>query len=120
ALYRAGRQWWIYPSDTRAAQSDRQETDPWEYRIERYLQGRERIDFLNEIMDMALGLPLTQQGRREATRIGIILRQLGCTQAQQAGRGYSDGKQVRVRPWIVPARFRSQSQAVVDANHDLV
>jgi hypothetical protein len=104
ALYKAGRKWWVYPhEETLARQEARTPEDPWTEKLRNYLCGRQEISDLSELLSYVLQIPLDRQSKAHQTRVGTLLRKLGCTQQNQRR---VDGK--RRRPWAVPAEFASQ------------
>lgn len=103
-LYKAHRKWWIYPrAETLAQQETRAPEDPWTSNIRAYLQGRIEIIDPAEVLEHALCIHADRQTSSQLTRVGIILRKLGCT-AQ--GRRRIGG--IRRKPWTVPIDISSQ------------
>jgi hypothetical protein len=101
ALYRADRKWWIYPlEETRSRQEARNVGDPWTGRVRQYLRGRSEVDDLSDLLEWAVGVPVHLQQHAQLTRIGTILRKLGCRQQKQRR---VNGR--RTRPWTVPAEW---------------
>jgi hypothetical protein len=99
ALYKAGRKWWIYPrKETLEIQDARRPEDPWTERVRTYLKGRDEVQDLSEILTCALDLSTDRQTHANLTRLGVVLRMLGCKRQNQRR---IDG--VRRRPWSVPA-----------------
>jgi predicted P-loop ATPase len=104
ALYKAGRKWWKFPEDeAREMQEARTPEDPWLSKIRDFLRGRSEVTEISWVLDHVLSIPADRQTKAHLTRVGILLRRLGCTQQQQRR---VDG--VRRRPWTVPAEFATQ------------
>ena len=92
------RKWWIYPKEeTLAQQEARTEEDPWTVKVHAYLQGRAELPDTTGLLTHVLDVPTGRQMKGQQTRLGQILRKLGCEQLARCRR---DGK--RVRPWKVP------------------
>jgi predicted P-loop ATPase len=101
SLYRADRKWWIYPrEETRSRQDARNVGDPWTGPVRQYLRGRSEIDDLSDLLELAVDVPVHLQQHAQLTRIGTILRKLGCSQQNQRR-----VKGRRTRPWTVPAEW---------------
>ena len=112
ALYKANRKWWIYPlEETRARQEARDVGDPWTERVRQYLRGRREIDDLSELLEWAVGVPVHFQQRAQLTRIGTILRKLGCQRGKQRR---VNGR--RTRPWTVPTELATLPLTISDPN----
>jgi putative DNA primase/helicase len=90
-LYRAGEPWHLEePGLIRAAgreQARRLESDPWEDAIADYLAVRSRTFVLTtQVLADALSLHLDRISKREANRVGAILRKLGWQYGESASR----------------------------------
>lgn len=111
ALVKAGRKWWIYPRvETAEKQEERAPEDPWTERIRDYLYGRSEIVDVAKLLTDVVRMPVERQNKAALTRVGVILRHLGCTQRSRrriAGR--------RARPWIIPDGLATAQQLVPDA-----
>jgi predicted P-loop ATPase len=104
AEYKAGRKWWIWPSiETQELQEDRQAADPWEERIRDYLRGRTEIADLTELLNFAIDIAVDRQTQAHLTRVGILLRKLGCV--KQTRRRVNG---LLRRPWTIPPEFSQQ------------
>lgn len=123
ALYKAERKWWVYPRAAAIAEQEaRTPEDPWLPRVRKYLYGRQEISDLSELLTYVLQITLDRQTKTHQTRVGTLLRRLGCVQQNQRR---VDGR--RCRPWSVPAEFAKQSAVLaglvqfpaVPSNEDL-
>lgn len=90
-LYQHGEHWWPEGDAQRAMlreeQEARQVDDPWETPIQDFLLGKSQAT-PTQILKEALGIELERQGRREQTRIGILMQRLGWTRKRdRAGFG---------------------------------
>ena len=111
ALFKAGRKWWVYPKEAaRKAQDARTERDPWEDPIGGYLCGRREITSAAHVLSYVLKVPVDRQTKGSLTRVGIVLRMLGCTKSERRSVGGQ-----RIWPWIVPDEIARQARIVPDA-----
>lgn len=79
--YQAGEPWHLLADDERLAQAeqeDRRECDVWESVIADWLltRGKTRTR-LRDVLELALDVPVSKQGRTEQMRAGKAMRQLG-------------------------------------------
>lgn len=99
--YLAGERWWFTGNDvvTNAIieeQSQRQNGDPWDARVESYCLAKESVT-AQEILTLCLSIEPGRQGVTEARRIGDILRRMGWSRQKRAT---SDGR----REWCFVPR----------------
>ncbi|GHC19333.1 VapE domain-containing protein [Aidingimonas halophila] len=116
--YQGGFEWWKVPVDQAAIEQDqRYLEDPWEERITDYLDGQApanaypdwrngqaRSAYINkvttrELMEYALRLDVSRQGKQEQRRVGDIMRHLGWLKQPQQR---VSGSTKRIRPYLRP------------------
>lgn len=86
ALYLSKRTWWHFPKKaTERMQAARTQGDPWFDDVHHYMLAQKPGFQVTsrEIMARVLGMPAQQQTHGVGTRVGIILRKLGCRLSRQ-------------------------------------
>ena len=89
--FKAGEHWWPsreFEREHMAAQQEmRQEGDPWEPVIERYVEDQDRVTTL-EIARLALQIPTERLGTAQQRRIGACMIRLGWSRLKSNGNRY--------------------------------
>jgi len=90
AALNGGATWWEMPdAETKAEQDARREEDPWTSAVEEWLGDIYRQEVLVEdILTDCIQLRRGDQGKVQQMRVGSILRGLGWTKKNSAGRRY--------------------------------
>jgi predicted P-loop ATPase len=107
-LYQANRTWWTYPKLEAQEQRDaRIVDDTWDYRVADFLKGRSSV-FVIDVLETALGVDVKDQSRAQSTRVGVLLRKLGC----EPERKRVDGERQPKTFWHVPKEYGAQPLAM--------
>jgi predicted P-loop ATPase len=102
-LYHSGAHWWLEDDDLIAAaaleQEDRYQTDPWEDKIEEWLENLTRKQCTTaEVLEKAIFKEVKTWERRDETRVGVILHRLGWLVTERTAMAKGERRQRIYRP----------------------
>lgn len=87
ARYERGERWWPDCQEEHAlcgdAQDERRSSDAWDSLIEEWVSTRVKDNFtMADVMGGALGMEPSKMTRSDQTRVGNVLRRMGCTRSR--------------------------------------
>ncbi|WP_424519844.1 VapE domain-containing protein, partial [Rubrivirga sp.] len=112
--FKAGEDWKLPKDLKQAAQETAQDyifVDPWEQPVKDYIEGQNFVP-TSDVLSIALGLELSQQGKGEEMRLADILRSLGWVKQRKTINGQ------KIRGWIFKS-FGDEVGPVGPGNNEL-